>query len=141
MSLYLDTIIPAEESSDKKYMAIFYLVPSEGKTRIKVIRFGQKPYKDFIQYYEEDPEKAFSKRDAYLQRHRVKESEIWDKNPMTPSALSKWILWNRSTIEESVLSFRKKFKLQKPPKHIVDSVTDKRMLRFSRNAISDNTKG
>lgn len=130
MSIYLDDIVVAPEQSHNKMIAVFYMVPTTGKPRVKAVRFGARPYKDFTMYYEEDPDLAYNRRDAYLERHRPREEDVWDSNPMTPAALSKWILWNRPTIEESIHSFRKKFKLQKPPKAVKDAAVYKQALAY-----------
>jgi hypothetical protein len=125
MALYFDGIIPTPEGNSK-YMAIFYMDTGD-KVHIKKVTFGGRGYRDYISYYEEDPEKAFTRRENYLDRHRPRENEFWDSNPMAASALSKWILWNRPTLEESLLSYKRKFKLREPPAGVIARVTDRRM--------------
>ena len=44
----------------------------------------------------------------YIQRHSAREN--WN-DPKTAGALSRWILWNKDTIEESILDYKKRFKL------------------------------
>jgi hypothetical protein len=55
-----------------------------------------------------DPELAKKRKTAYLRRHKA--NEDWT-NPRTAGTLSKYILWNKPTIEESINSYKKKFNL------------------------------
>jgi len=89
-------------NKDKKLMATF-----EEKGREKTIHFGAKGMMDYTKYYKQDKEVAKVKRDAYLARHR---NENWN-DPTTAGSLSRWILWNMPTVEESVKDFKKKFNL------------------------------
>jgi hypothetical protein len=79
----------------------------EEKGREKTIHFGAKGMMDYTKYYKQDKEVAKVKRDAYLARHR---NENWN-DPTTAGSLSRWILWNMPTVEESVKDFKKKFNL------------------------------
>ena len=45
----------------------------------------------------------------YINRHRVREN--W-KDPLTPGALSRWILWNEPSLKASVLDYEKRFNLK-----------------------------
>ena len=74
----------------------------------KIILFGAEGYKDYIQYYKNDPAKAEMKKDAYIARHKI--NEDWT-DPMTPGTLSRYILWNLPTFEASLSDFKKKFKM------------------------------
>ena len=82
----------------KKYVASFKL--DNGKE--KKVSFGAKGYTDY----------ALSKDDArkerYLNRHRAREN--WN-DPLTPGALSRWILWNKKTLKSSIADFKKTFNL------------------------------
>lgn len=84
----------------KKYIAIF----SDG-TKIK---FGAAGYMDYIKYYKKDPKEAERKKEAYLKRHSA--TENWN-NIKTAGALSRWILWNKPTLEESIKDTKKRFNL------------------------------
>ena len=70
--------------------------------------FGASGYKDFTIYSKQDPKLAKQKKESYLSRHRV--NEDWN-DVMSAGALSRWILWNKPTIEASVKDFKKKFGL------------------------------
>lgn len=84
----------------KKYTAIFEC-PKCNKT--KTIHFGAQGMSDFTKH--KDPER----KERYLKRH--KKNEDWD-NPMTAGALSRWILWNKDTYDESVKDFVERFNLE-----------------------------
>ena len=74
----------------------------------RTIHFGASGYMDYTKYYKQDPKLAKQKKDSYLARHRV--NEDWN-DVMSAGALSRWILWNKPTIEASVKDFKKKFDL------------------------------
>ena len=74
----------------------------------RTIHFGSTGYMDYTKYYKQDPKLAKQKKESYLARHRV--NEDWN-DVMSAGALSRWILWNESTIEASVKDFKKRFNL------------------------------
>jgi len=84
--------------SDKKWDAVFET--PEGQ---KVVPFGQKGYSDFTK------NKDVTRRARYVHRHSGM-GEHWD-SPMTPGALSRWILWNKTTLRASVADYKKRFHL------------------------------
>ena len=88
---------------EKKLMAIF---DNDGKS--KTIHFGSSPNKDYTIYYKTDKKLAEEKKQAYIARHDV--NEDFNK-PDTAGALSRWILWNKPTVESSIKDFKKKFNL------------------------------
>jgi len=103
-SIYMKLLfIKPSTNQDKKLMAKF-----ENNGRTKTIHFGAKGYMDYTKYYAKDPAEAKIKRDAYDARHKV--NEDWS-NPQTAGTLSKYILWNKSTIEASKRDFKKRFNL------------------------------
>lgn len=79
---------------DKKFMATF----DDGK----VVHFGARGMSDFTKHRDED------RKQRYLDRHR--QNENW-RNPQTPGALSRWILWNKPTLTASIADFKKRFRL------------------------------
>jgi len=83
-----------------KYTAIFF---QDGK-KIKTTHFGSKGMSDFTKH--KDPERKRS----YLTRHKGKEN--W-ADYMSAGALSRWILWNKPTLSDSIKSYMKKFHLSK----------------------------
>jgi hypothetical protein len=67
----------------------------------QLVPFGAFGYDDFITSGGD-----LKKKQAYLRRHRKRED--WN-DPQTPGALSRWILWNKPTLEESIKHYIKKF--------------------------------
>lgn len=86
-----------------KYTAVFDV---DGKS--KTTHFGAKNYNDFIIYSKQDKQLAEIKKKAYLARHKVNEDF---NSPTTAGALSKWILWNKSTLAASIADYKKHFNL------------------------------
>lgn len=99
-------LLEIKESSrkGKKYTAIFQL--DTGKT--KKTSFGAAGMMDFIQYSKEDKIHAEERKKLYLMRHR--EHEDWE-DYTSPGSLSRWILWNKTTLEASIADFKKRFSL------------------------------
>lgn len=91
--MYLESLTP---SPTKKLKAVFRL--DSGRTR--TIHFGAKGYDDFTIH------KDKNRKDNYLRRHAAREDF---NNPLTAGALSRWILWNKPTLEASVYDFRRRF--------------------------------
>jgi len=71
-----------------------------------VVKFGAYNFNDYTTYYGRDPIVANTKKALYLSRHKPRED--WS-DPKTPGALSRWILWNRPTIESSLSDFKRRF--------------------------------
>jgi hypothetical protein len=94
---HLESIEPSD-SPTKKMVAIFRL--NNGKTR--KVQFGSKGYSNYSLH------KNKSRRQRYIDRHSARENF---NDPMTPGALSRWILWNKPTIAGSVRDFKKRFGL------------------------------
>lgn len=89
-------VVPATQAG-KKYTAVFDVDGDE-----KRVSFGAAGMSDYTK--NKDPER----KRLYLARHRAREN--WD-DPMTPGALSRWILWNEPTLEASIRDFRRRFNL------------------------------
>ena len=66
----------------------------------KSIHFGAKSYGDYTIH--KDPER----KERYIDRHS--KNEDWS-NPLTAGFYSRWILWNRPTITESVRDTNRRF--------------------------------
>ena len=76
--------------------------------RQKNIKFGAFGMNDYTTHYKISPEMAKERKRLYLLRHYGM-GENWEK--ISKGALSRWILWNKPTIEESIKDFIKKFNL------------------------------
>lgn len=95
-------------SDDGKHKYEVTFENSENK-RTRTVKFGAKGYNDYTIYYkEEGKKKADEMKDAYIERHKV--NEQFD-NPYTAGALSRWILWNKPTVKESLIDYIRRFKL------------------------------
>jgi hypothetical protein len=88
-------IIQPSTNPKKKYTAIF-------ENPKKTVHFGQKNADDYTITKDE------TRKELYLKRHQ--KNENWN-DPRTPGALSRWLLWNKPTLEESIRDFKRRFKL------------------------------
>lgn len=84
---------------DKRMSATFY---DKDKQYVAMIHFGLKGGETFIDHNDE------TKKENYLKRHVVRENWM---NPLTPGALSRWILWNNETLDNSINDYTKRFGL------------------------------
>jgi hypothetical protein len=79
---------------EKKYMVVL-------DNRITV-HFGAAGMSDFTKH--RDP----ARKDSYIQRHRAREN--WQKSGITTAGFwSRWLLWNKPTIQESKKDITKRF--------------------------------
>jgi hypothetical protein len=81
---------------EKKWDAVFV---KDGRT--KIVPFGQKGYSDYTKHRDK------TRRQRYIDRHSNM-GENW-RDPATPGALSRYILWNKKTVRASLADFRKRF--------------------------------
>ena len=72
---------------------------------------GAKGYLDYPSYLQQDGKKiADEHKKLYLERHRKRED--WSKNGIdTPGFWSRWLLWNKPTLEKSLEYILDKYKL------------------------------
>lgn len=98
-----DTLVKVEDSKakGKRYTAVF----RDSKSgREKRVNFGDASMENFTIH--KDPER----RKRYLNRHKSREN--WN-DPVSPGALSRWILWgDSSSFAKSVADYRRRFKLK-----------------------------
>ena len=95
----MKVIIKKSTNQNKKYMAIFY---DKHNKKIKTTHFGAAGMSDFTKH------KDIERKKLYLKRH--KKNEKWN-NYMTAGSLSRWILWNKPTLKESINNYKLRFKL------------------------------
>lgn len=88
--------IRKSHKKEKKWDAIF---DKDGKE--KIVPFGQKGYSDYTKHHDK------TRRQRYIDRHSGM-GENW-RDPATPGALSRYVLWNKKTIRASVSDFKKRF--------------------------------
>jgi hypothetical protein len=84
-----------------KYIATF--MQDDGRS--KKVRFGALGYKDYTSFPAEIREE---RRTLYLKRHKAREE--WTI-PDTPGALSRWILWEHTSLRTAIREFKKRFNL------------------------------
>ena len=89
----MQIIITKSKQPDKKYDAII-----DDK---KTISFGAKGYSDYTQHKNKD------RKDSFVKRH--KSNENWN-DPKTAGFYAKNILWNKTTIKDSIADINKRFK-------------------------------
>lgn len=82
----------------KKFDAVF-----ERNGREKTISFGAAGMSDYTKH------KNPTRKARYLKRHTGK-GERWNK-PDTAGALSRWILWNKTSFRKSVADYKRRFNL------------------------------
>lgn len=92
-------LLKVERSSikNKKYTATFDL-----GDKTKKVHFGSKNSSTYIDHKDD------KKKDAYIARHKVNEN--WN-DPNSAGALSRYILWNKTTLSASIADFKKRFKI------------------------------
>jgi hypothetical protein len=71
-------------------------------TERKKVNFGSRGSSTFLDHKDE------KKRQAYVARHRVNENF---NDPLTAGSLSRYILWNKTTLSASIADFKKRFNL------------------------------
>ena len=89
--------IKPSERATKKYVATFNVDDKE-----KRVHFGQKGSSTYIDHKDD------KKKDAYIARHKVNENF---NNPLSSGSLSRYILWNKTTLSASISDFKKRFNL------------------------------
>lgn len=71
----------------------------------KVVMFGAKGYEDYTKHKDEERKKL------YLVRHE--KNENWGKEGiMTPGFWSRWLLWNKPSIRESIQDIEERFNIE-----------------------------
>lgn len=93
-------VIKKSTKSDKKYMAIF---TNNDKSKKKTVHFGANGMSDYTIHKDKD------RMGRYLNRHRKREN--WEQCD-TAGALSRWILWNKPSLQGSIKDYKKKFNLK-----------------------------
>jgi hypothetical protein len=95
---------------NKKYKFQVDLLNKETK-RTKSIKFGLNGMMDYTLYNTEEGKKVADKhKRLYLIRHKKRED--WTKSGIdTAGFWSRWMLWNKPTLEESINHIIKKFNL------------------------------
>lgn len=64
--------------------------------------FGAAGMSDFTKHKNE------SRKENYIRRHKAREN--WN-NPKTAGALSRWVLWNKPSLQASISDYKRRFNL------------------------------
>lgn len=81
---------------EKKYDAVFET--QDGNT--KTVSFGAAGMSDYTKHHDTE------RKERYIARHEA--NEDWQKAD-SPGALSRWILWNKPTLRDSIKDYKKRF--------------------------------
>ena len=102
--------IVKSSNSAKKWDAIFMI---DGKE--KKVSFGQNGARDYTEVSDKSSKWYLPKlvdrnvvRSSYRRRHK---KDLETKDPMRPGYLSYYLLWDKKTLNSSIKSYKKKFKL------------------------------
>jgi hypothetical protein len=99
----MKVIISLSDKPNKRYTAIFY----DNDKKVKTTHFGYKDKDGFGNTYIDH--KNDDIKDAYIARHRVNEDF---NNYMSAGSLSRYILWNKKTLRESITDYKQRFSLK-----------------------------
>tara|TARA_R110002126_G_scaffold19385_2_gene72559 strand:+ start:4717 stop:5001 length:285 start_codon:yes stop_codon:yes gene_type:complete len=94
----MKVIIKKSTNPKKKYMAIF-----TDKDVKKTTHFGASGMSDYTKHNDKE------RKERYLKRH--KKNENWEKY-MTAGSLSRYILWNKENLKDSIKDYKNRFKLE-----------------------------
>ena len=87
---------------DKKWKAVLY----ENGEKKKTIHFGAKGMSDYTIH------KDKKRMERYINRHKKQEEKFWNKkNVMTPSWMSRFILWSKPSLNEAIRYVNNRFNL------------------------------
>lgn len=86
-----------KKSNDAKHK---YVVIVNDGTKKKTLRFGDIKYQDYTTHKDDE------RKRNYINRHQNR--EYWN-DPYTKGFWSRWLLWNKKTIRESMKDISKTF--------------------------------
>lgn len=94
--------IGKSKRNDKRLVAVFF---DDDGNKVKTTHFGLKNPKfgTFIDHKDKE------KKELYLKRHRVREN--WN-DFQSAGSLSRYILWNKPTLQKSISDYKSRFKLK-----------------------------
>ncbi len=93
----MEYILSKSTKNGKKFM-----VQTKGKT----IHFGATPYLDFTTHKDEE------RKIRYLLRHQGLNENWTADGTLTPGFWSRWLLWNKPTMSQSIKDIQKRFGLK-----------------------------
>ena len=90
----MQAILEPAKAKDKKYSIRIFN---------KKINFGDSNYEDYTQHKDD------RRKQLYIQRHKKRED--WN-NPSTAGFWSRWLLWNKPTLQEAKKDILMKFNIK-----------------------------
>jgi len=96
----MKVVIKRSPKHDKKLVAIFY---DQYGVKTKTTHFGAKGMSDYTIH--KDP----IRKERYIERHKNREN--WN-DYFSAGALSRWILWNKSSLTPSIADYKRRFNLK-----------------------------
>ena len=91
-----------KEPTTSKYK---YKVVIHHDDKKKTVKFGASGYSDYTLH------KTPKRKELYIARHRVREN--WNKSGIyTRGFWSRWLLWNKPTIQSSIADIQKRFNVK-----------------------------
>lgn len=112
-SIYSVSISPSKVKGSK-YSAVFR---NKDNKKINTLNFGAKGYRDYTlinnpksEYYLKDEDKRNDVKRRYIARH-ARMGENWSV-PNTKGSLSRWVLWEKTNINDAINAYKKRFKLK-----------------------------
>lgn len=100
MKIYIK--LQKSNRKNKKYMMNFYIKEDAQVKKFLTTHFGDNRFEDYTIHKDEN------RKNLYLVRHM--KNERWG-NFWTAGSLSRFILWNKKTIDESLKDYANKFDL------------------------------
>lgn len=80
-----------------------YTIYVNNENKRRTLKIGDSRYQDFTMH------KDSNRKQLYDNRHRSREK--WD-DPFTAGFWSKWLLWNKKTIKESIKDIENRFNIK-----------------------------
>ncbi len=84
---------------DKKYKIMLF---DSANNNIKTVNFGERGYEDYTTHRDPD------RKERYIKRHQ--KNEDWT-NPLTAGFWSRWLLWNKPSLKESIDDIERNFNI------------------------------
>lgn len=96
----MEAVVSKSNVSGKKFK-VFITNPQTDKH--KTVNFGATGYEDYTMHHDD------TRKQNYISRHESREN--WD-DPYTPGFWSRWLLWNKSTLEASAKDISRRYKIR-----------------------------
>jgi hypothetical protein len=89
-------------ATDNVHKFVAIILDKDGKEHN--VKFGAKGYSDYTKHKDKERKKR------YITRHKSREN--WTKSGiLTPGFWSRWVLWNKPSLEDSIENTKQRFSL------------------------------